>query len=38
MVDSMESDLLDTLWDVMQAVDEERPSGVDGRRSVFTAT
>jgi hypothetical protein len=38
MVDSMESDLLDMLWDIVQAVDEERPSGVDGHRSMFAAT
>ena len=33
MTDAMEGDLLDMHRDIMQAVVEERASGVDGRRS-----
>jgi hypothetical protein len=33
MVDAMESDLLGTSWDVLEAVDEQRPTSVDGYHS-----
>jgi hypothetical protein len=33
MVDAMESDLLGMFRDVLEAVDEQRPTSVDGYRS-----